>query len=276
MKLIKTVLALAWILSAPVACASMAEGNFMEADAERLCMRLERGEGFAGAGYAASLLREGLWDQSGGVRNTRSPLVEGVASFLLPGLGQHRMGRTLRSKIFFGLEGASWVAIGSFLWQGYARENAYKEYAVAYAGVSGTSHSGEYYETIGDYRSNDGPGGYNEAVRREARDLYYPDVAAIEEYYETNKIEGELGWRWPSKRVFDRYNALRDGSSASYRRALYTVFFAMALRVVSTVDAVRLARGEASVAEGEGAGRAVSMSVEHQPGGLIVSINRSF
>ena len=42
----------------------------------------------------------------------------------------------------------------------------------AAASVPGTGHSKDYYEKVGGWISNDGPGGYNEYVRREARDLY--------------------------------------------------------------------------------------------------------
>lgn len=202
-----------------------------------------------------------------------SPLKEGAASFLLPGLGQLRMGRTLRSKIFFGLEGATWVAIGSFLWQGYARENAYKDYAVAFAAVSSTSHSDEYYETIGKYMSNEGPGGYNEYVRREARDLYYPDVDAMNAYYAGNSIVGIESWRWESEKAFGLYNDLRDGSRSSYRRALYAGFFALALRVVSAVDAVRLARGSAGDGQND---ESLSMSIKHQYDGFRISFTKPF
>jgi hypothetical protein len=184
------------------------------------------------------------------------------------------MGKRIRSRIYFGLEGAAWVAIGTFLAQGYARENAYKDYAAAYAGVSGTSYSDDYYETIGMFLSNDGPGGYNEYVRREARDLYYPDIDAMNSYYDANSIGGAEAWRWESDRTFSRYNHLRDGSRSSYRRALYAGFFALALRVVSAVDAVRLARGNGQNPE-SGAG-AMSMKINHQPGGFRISVKKSF
>jgi hypothetical protein len=203
-----------------------------------------------------------------------SPLKEGAASFLLPGLGQMRMGRDLRAKIYFGLEGATWAAIGSFLWQGYAREQAYQDYAVAFAGVPGTDLSDEYYERIGMYMRSDGPGGYNEYVRREARDLYYPDVEAMDAYYDANAVTGAAAWRWESEQAFERYNDLRDGSRSSYRRALYAGFFALALRVVSSVDAVRLARG--GLQDDGGTGDGVSMRLEHQRGRFLLSVNKSF
>jgi len=172
-----------------------------------------------------------------------SPVREGLLSFLLPGLGAYRMEHRVRSKIYFGLEGLSWIAIGSFIWMGYAREKAYKDYAVAYAGVSGTSYPDDYYSAIGQYISSDGPGGYNEYVRREARDMYYPDREAMDRYYEQNAYTGSMAWRWSSYDNFRKYNVLRSGSESAYRDALYTAMFALVVRVVSSVDAYMLASG---------------------------------
>jgi hypothetical protein len=261
------------LVAVPVAAASVFDGTLELSGTQSPALIL--GDPSC-VGVAAGLLADRFDERRDAfqARSFHSPLKEGAASFLLPGLGQLRMGRALRSKIFFGLEGATWVAIGSFLWQGYARENAYRDYAEAFAGISGTSHSDEYYETIGKYMSNEGPGGYNEYVRREARDLYYPDIDAMNAYYADNSIVGAYSWRWESEKTFSLYNDLRDGSRSSYRRALYAGFFALALRVVSAVDAVRLARGSAG--DGNNGGKSVSMSIKHQHDGFRISFTKSF
>jgi hypothetical protein len=258
----------------PAAAASVFDGRLAGGVP---ALTIERDATRAGMGVAAGIVapdmqtgdRPGL---AGGP--VYSPLKEGAASFALPGLGQLRMGRTIRSKIYFTLEGAAWVAIGSFLWQGYAREQAYRDYAMAFADVDGTSHSDDYYETIGKFISNEGPGGYNEYVRREARDLYYPDIDAMNAYFESNSIMGAESWRWESEQAYRRYNHLRDGSRSSYRTALYAGFFALALRIVSSVDAVRLARGSGSERRDDTG--SISMKLGHQRGGFRVSIKKSF
>jgi len=261
------------LASSPVAGASTSGWNAGGCEVEQIDLHLTGGAPPLVGGVAAELISAGF-GQPEDNRYMRSPLKEGAASFLLPGLGQHRMGHGVRSKIYFGLEGAAWIAIGAFYWQGYARENAYRDYAIAFAGVSGTGHSDDYYEYIGNYLSNEGPGGYNEFVRREARDMYYPDIQAMEAYYEANKITGEESWRWSSERAFERYGDLRRGSRFAYRRALYTVMFALALRVVSTVDAVRLARSEANPEE-RNTGK-VSFGVERRAGGVSLFVGRPF
>ena len=191
--------------------------------------------------YISGLLTEG---KSLSDEGAPSAVREALFSFLVPGLGQHRMHKKLRSRVYFTIEGLSWVALGSFLWMGYAREKAYKDYAIAYAGVKSTSFSDDYYSIIGQYLSSDGPGGYNEYVRREARDMYYPDRDAIESYYSQHAYTGEMAWRWRSHEYFRKYNVLRDGSESAYRNALYTVMFALVVRVVSSVDAAFLARAQ--------------------------------
>ncbi len=246
------------------------EGTTIELDLGQEICRVRAGCHASRELFAGDAFRE----ESYTMNEPRSPVKEGAASFLLPGLGQMRMGRTIRSKIYFGLEGAAWIAIGSFLYQGYSRENAYKDYAVAYAGVSGSDCADEYYEKVGSYLSNNGPGGYNEAVRREARDLYYPDAAAMNAYYDSNRIVGEQSWRWRSESAYRRFNSLRYGSDDAYRRALYAGMFALALRVVSTADAVLLSRDENRTLE-QRHGK-VSLKIGHGAGGVSLMLKKAF
>lgn len=264
------------VATAPAAAASVFEDALSPRRGDMPACTLGGGVEPVVGGVTGDLL-SGRSGDAAGIESQRprySPLREGLASMLLPGLGQLRMGRTLRARVFFGLEGAAWIAIGGFLWQGYARENAYEDYAVAFAGVSGTSHSDDYYETIGKFLSNDGPGGYNEYVRREARDLYYPNLDAMNVYFDQESITGADAWRWESTTTFNRYNHLYDGSRAAYRNALYAGIFAMALRVVSSVDAIRLARGSGD--NEPSGGESVSMSVRHRPGGFLLSFTKPF
>lgn len=200
----------------------------------------------------------------------------GVAlrSFLVPGLAQQRLGRTTRARVYYGLETLTWIAAGSFLYAGHSRERSYKDYAVVFAGVEGTDRSDDYWEHIGEYLSNDGVGGYNETVRRDARDLYYPDVAAMNTYYRANAYEGADAWSWRSSAEFYRYGKLRDDSRFAYRYAIYSVFFAAALRVVSVADAVRIVRLESRRAPETGEG--TSLGIEPTPGGAALCVRRSF
>jgi len=204
-----------------------------------------------------------------------NPAAVAARSLLLPGLGQRKMGNTNRSRIFFALEGAAWIGMGAFLWQSIARKNAYEDYATAFAGVDGTGYSDDYYETIGNFFSNDGPGGYNEYIMREARDLYYPDQEAIQAYYEDNIITGDDGWRWETEDAYERYNDLRKGSNAAERRMVYTLFYMLGLRVISAVDAVRSALGDGE-SPGQDKGQASGVRLDRNERGLYLTYTRSF
>ncbi|MFO7914382.1 MAG: hypothetical protein R6U43_01665 [Candidatus Krumholzibacteriales bacterium] len=194
---------------------------------------------------------------------------------LLPGLGQRKMGQRMRSRIYFFLEGAAWVGLGTFFWQKMARTGAYEEYAVAYAGVEEKGLSEDYYETIGNFMSSDGPGGYNEYVMREARDLYYPDQEAIQDYYEANALTGDQSWRWLSESTYDKYNSLRKGANSSERRAVYSLFFMLGLRLISNIDAVRSIMTDEGDQEQAGQGGA-AIDIHQNGEGISVVLKRPF
>jgi len=248
-------------LAAPLSGASISESVFREKVVASPA--LELGDDSPGRMERFS---SAMQDQT-----NRSAFRQAAWSLLVPGLAQHRMGHSLRSSIYFALEGISWIAIGGFLYQGYNEENAFKEYAVAFAGIEGTDNADDYYELIGQYPSSEGPGGYNEYLLREARDLYYPDLDAMQEYYDSNVITGDESWEWRTEKAFDLYNDMRHRSDTAYRRALYSFVFAMTLRVVSTADAVRLARSEASTGR-----NAISLGVERRRDGILLSVGRRF
>jgi hypothetical protein len=249
--------------AAPVFGGSLSESVFRETLQAAPAFELEEGD------RADSALDRYSSTEIG--RTTGSAFRQAAWSLLVPGLAQHRMGYGVRSSIYFALEGMSWLAIGGFLWQGYNEENTFKEYAVALAGIEGTDRSDDYYELIGQYTSSAGPGGYNEYLLREARDLYYPNLDAMEEYYNANVVTGDESWEWRTEKALDLYNDMRHRSSTAYRRALYSFVFAMTLRVVSTADAVRLARSE------DQSGRnPISLGIERRRDGILLSVGRQF
>jgi len=272
LKKIVACILIATVASSCIPASAFAESVFDLTRVRPPLLRLEAGANARGFGAAGAVAGGGTLssDESGpGI----SPLKAGASSLLLPGLGEQRLGATLRAKVFFGLEAIGWISVASFLWRGYSRENSYKDYAVAFAGVEGTGRSDEYYKTIGGYLANDGPGGYNEAMRREARDLYYPDMEAMDAYYASHAITGDDGWLWRTENTFRRYGTLRGGSRFAYRVALYSAIGIAALRVVSAADAVRLARIDRRSAADEGT---TSMGLERIPQGVALFVQRSF
>jgi hypothetical protein len=228
-------------------------------------------------GYGYHLASDGLpqEDASPPAVGTYSPAREGAWSFLLPGLGQYRMGRKSRAYVYFTLEGAGWIMLGTQLYRADSKEDAYHEYAEAYAGVNGTGYDQSYYENVGRWVSSDGPGGYNEYVRREARDLYYPDQAAMDTYYFDNYVTSEMAWRWTSTDAQHNFNTLRGDSEDAKRYALYSAFYLFALRVVSSVDAVYIARKSTSDVD-TSSNIPVRIEAGPRPGGFFFAVNKPF
>ncbi len=231
------------------------------------------------AGYSAELLREESGkdtenEYSYGKVQDYSPASVIARSFLLPGLGQRKLGHSIRARIYFALEGAGWIGLGAFTWQSIARKNAYEDYAVAFADVKGTGCSDNYYETIGNYMSSDGPGGYNEDVMRDARDYYPDDEDAKDAYYDEYSFTGVDSWRWVTDRAYDRYNSLRKGSNTAERRAIYALFYMLGLRVISSVDAGRMVMRSNDASKESDSG--TSFRIEQDSSGISLFLNRSF
>ncbi len=249
----RRILSLVSIVTITLACGPVFGGSpFPSNHSHPVSVEMEPLTLSMGVGISGQLMGEEMAGSgAGSAYRTYSAFREGAYSLLLPGLGQYRMGREVRAKIYFGLEGIAWIAMGGFLWHGMVKESTYKDYAVIYADVSGTEHPDNYWEDVGQFLSSEGTGGYNEYVRREARDMYPDDREAMESYYDAHKYTGELAWDWRSEDEYYRYRALRNDTRAAYRRSLYSLFFAFALRVVSAVDAVRIARSENSYYQGD-------------------------
>lgn len=233
--------------------------------------------GSPAGGYGYHLASDGLAEEDTSALSvgTYSPAKEGGWSFLLPGLGQYRMGRKKRAYVYFTLEGAGWLMLGTSLWRADSKEDAYRDYAVSYAGVNSTGYDDGYYENVGRWISSDGPGGYNEYVKREARDLYYPDQDAMDTYYFDNYVTSEMAWRWTSTDAQHNFNTLRGDSEDAERYALYSVFYLFALRVVSSVDAVFIARKSADNAD-TSSNIPVRIEAGPRPGGFFFAVNKPF
>ena len=255
-----------------VSVSASAESVFDAGRLQSPALRIES-PGNAGSFVAGGAIPAPAAPEAGEPSKAISAKSAALWSLLLPGLGQQRAGHTLRAKIYYGIETATWITVASFLWMGYDRENTYKDYAVVFGDVRGTDHSKDYYRTIGEHLSSDGPGGYNEELRREARDLYYPDVEAMDSYYEARAMTGDESWAWRSESEYRRYGDIRDGSRFAYRVALYSAVGAVALRIVSAADAVRIVRIDRRPAANEGT---TSIGLERQPQGFALCVQRSF
>jgi hypothetical protein len=163
-------------------------------------------------------------------------------SLLLPGLGQQMAGSEQRARVYYGVEAAIWTAWVVNGLEGRARKNRFIEYAQVVGGVGAADETDEYWRTVALFdRSDPGAGSANEYVRRLARALYPGDRAAQDKYLEEKGYFGDRAWDWQSADNLERYRHLRSQSLDSYHRAQYSIGLAIAHRLISMVDAVRLA-----------------------------------
>jgi hypothetical protein len=163
-------------------------------------------------------------------------------SLLLPGLGQQMAGKDERARIYYGIELAIWTAWAANRMEGHARKDRFIEFAQQEAGVGTGDRNDDYWRTISQFeRSDPGPASANEYVRRQARSLYPGDRAAQQAYLEQNGYFGGRAWDWQNADNLGRYRFLRSQSLDSYHRAQYSIGLAIVHRLISMVDAVRVA-----------------------------------
>jgi hypothetical protein len=163
-------------------------------------------------------------------------------SLLIPGLGQQAAGRGERARVFYAIEAGIWTSFAVFRIQGDDRRDRYIDYAEFAAGADASGKDDDYWRTLAQYeRSDPGPGSANEFVRRQARALYPDDLAAQQRYFEENGYFGEETWDWQNADNLAKYRELRTKSLDSYDRAELSIFAAIANRVISVIDAARVA-----------------------------------
>jgi len=173
-------------------------------------------------------------------------------SLLVPGLGDLYAGRPDRARVFFAAEAAIWTAFVVFRIQGHGREESYHDFAVQFAGISGTDHSDDFYSEIGQYDSSDD---YEAVMKKNARFELQQVLGyeALERYYLEHRVSDFEEWAWASSDHRIDYRALRSDSRVAYRRSGYMIAVAAANRVVAALfayQAVKSAQAQAGVETG--------------------------
>lgn len=159
-------------------------------------------------------------------------------SMLLPGLGHQALGSTTKAQAFMAADAVVWSAFGVFELQGARRKDSYVEMAEIFAGVpDADGRSGEYYRLLGRYRTSEE---YDDEIRRDARARYPDDLEARAAYFESHRVAPDEVWSWSSQAAWDRYQEKRSDSNLSFKRARYMLGVALANRLLSAVDAMRI------------------------------------
>ena len=158
-----------------------------------------------------------------------------LLSAAVPGLGEYYAGHTNRALLSGTAEAAIWASFATFKVQEDLRADRAIEYAVSFAGADPRGDD-DYYKAIGQVLRSDGPGMWNEFVRRRARD--------------TGEIVGreygsEQAWAWTSLDRFIDYRQLRKAKLRAGDHARSTIAVAIANRIVSVVSVVQAVRSDA-------------------------------
>lgn len=193
-------------------------------------------------GGTPSRPKDGPNDPTPRTSNVVNPRKAMLYSLLLPGLGQQVAGRKERARVFYAIEAGIWTSFAIFRVQSDQQQDRYIEYAEFTAGAEASGKNDEYWRTLARYeRSDPGPGSANEFIRRQARALYPGDRAAQEDYFARNGYFEHETWDWQNADNLARYQGLRSRSLDSRDRAEFSIFAAIANRVVSVIDAARVA-----------------------------------
>jgi len=168
-------------------------------------------------------------------------------SLLLPGTGELSMGETGRGVGFLTAEGLIWANYAYWTVAGHLRKDNFIEQAQLNAGVGVDSGSDDYWHLVGQYTSSSGSGSdtYEEELRREARDAYPDDPAALDAYVASKLPAGTQAWSWSSSDLQQSYRDTRESSNSAFHHAKFSFGAAILNRVLSVVD-VQLLRHRAA------------------------------
>jgi len=188
---------------------------------------------------------------AGGTGGPVSVYQAALRSALLPGWGEHYSGHNTRALVSGTCEGAIWTSYIAFKVQEDVRGERAIEYATAYAGALAGGDE-DYYKAVGQFRRAEGPGMWNEFVRRRERDT--GEVVGRE-------YTGSEAWAWTSIDRFVDYRQLRKGKLTAGDHATNALAFALVNRIISVVSVVQAVRSDHARTE-----RALGLRLEAHPG----------
>lgn len=147
-----------------------------------------------------------------------------VLSVLLPGAGEYYAGAKFKGQVFMGVEAAIWSGFAAFRVYGHWKEDDYKAYAAAHAGVDNNGKDDQFYDWIGFYSSREE---FNQIGRLYTSDrAYLPDTRS---YY----------WQWDSSTDRMKFKDIKDASKTAFRNSTFMIGLALLNRLISGIDTYR-------------------------------------
>ncbi len=164
--------------------------------------------------------------------NGKSPKLAALMSLVLPGTGQAYAGGRGSARFFLFSEGALWAGNIGFRLLARARDNTFKAFAAAHAGVRVQGKDARFFDDVASYPSL--------AVRNSvARYLDGPDAELIPE-------TPDNAWAWDSDASMRQFQKLQSISTSARRDALLCVGGLVLNRFVGAIHAATLARRPAT------------------------------
>ncbi len=168
----------------------------------------------------------------------KSPKKAMLYSLVLPGMGQWYSESKGAAKLYFTLEAGLWTYfLVSKTQEGILRKG-YVAFAAGHANTNPSGAPDEYFKDLGQFYSSDSA---NEWIRRQAREQYPNDKAKQEEYISTRLYVGDRFWVWNDQGAWFSYRDQRLRSLEARHRASYAVGWAIVHRILSGLDAARVA-----------------------------------
>jgi len=168
----------------------------------------------------------------------KSPRRAMLYSLILPGMGQWYSESKGAAKLYFSIEAGLWTYfLVSKAQEGILRKG-YVAFAAGNANTNPSKAPNQYFKDLGQFFSSDSA---NEWIRRQAREQYPNDKAKQEEYISARLYTGDHTWVWNDQASWLSYRDQRLRSLEARHRASYAVGWAIVHRILSGLDAARVA-----------------------------------
>jgi len=148
-------------------------------------------------------------------------------SLAVPGMGEYYAGSKKMGTIFLCTEIALWAGYFAFQIYGDWKEQDFKQYAMAHAGVQAKGKNHQYFVNIENF---DNIRAYNEAkLQQRDTEAVYPE-------------NDEFSWQWDQTKNRLKYEQMRVSSDQAYSRAVLMIGVIVVNHIVSGIDAIRVVR----------------------------------
>ncbi len=165
------------------------------------------------------------WSKPAEKSGKKSGLKAGFLSLMLPGAGEYYLGNKSKAAVFLGAEAVIWSGYLAFHTYGGWLEDDYKSYAAEHADANISGKDSKFFDRMQFYESRDW---YNEI-----EGLRYGEAYPYTDFYY---------WQWDSQVSRMKYREIRNNSKSAFRNATFMIGVSVLNRVVSFVDALRLAK----------------------------------